>query len=139
MVDEKVIETVHTETITAPESDTEFEVTQEWLESLFAGLNQSISAMASLLQSILQAQSEMLSRLESLTTRIPENLTAMISTQQQTIEGLVAQSMETVRALLTPPVQQAEIVEEPQSEEVVLEAPETAPVAEPAKPKRHRI
>jgi hypothetical protein len=81
----------------------------------------------------------MLSRLESLTTRIPENLTAMISTQQQTIEGLVAQSMETVRALLTPPVQQAEIVEEPQSEEVVLEAPETAPVAEPAKPKRHRI
>jgi hypothetical protein len=117
----------------------EMEITSEWLESLFGSLNQSMQASTEILRQLLLNQTEMSQAIQMFSTRVPENLTQMISSQQETIQGLVRESMETVRNLLTQPAQPVIVEQEPQSEEVVLEVPETAPVPERQKPKRHRI
>jgi hypothetical protein len=117
----------------------EMEITSEWLESLFANLNNSMQATTEILRQLVTNQSEMTQMIQAVSNRVPDNLTQMISSQQETIQGLVRESMETVRNLLIPPQPQPTVTE-PQNEVVVdLEVPEKVPVAEPTKPKRHRI
>ena len=125
--------------IVTTETDSDgIEVTQEWLESLFAAINSTLRDQASILIALSQGQLEVSQQLSSLRNQLPENLTAMIQIQQETITSLIAEQMVTVRALLTPPAPVV-IPETPPSVEVVHVAPETVPQSEPRQPKHRRI
>lgn len=91
------------------------------------------------LEKFLTVQTEMATRLEAIATRVPENLVQMLTETQQVNARLVAESMETVRSLLTPPPEPVVIpVPEPEPQAVVVDPPAPAASAEPA-PRKRRV
>ena len=133
--------------IASTETETEdFEVTREWVESLFANVVAALGTMAGTLGELSNQHNRMLEMLVNLESRLPANLTEMISNQQATITSLIAQGQETTREILrstlTPPAPQTPPREPPSDGEdqrvPVIVEPETV-VPAPAPPKRRKI
>lgn len=112
----------------------EMEVTQEWVENLFAESNAKLEAISQAMAAMATPLTLIVERLSSMENRVPENLANLLSDQQAQITNLIAEMMTTVRSLLTPPEPPPVIVEkEPESVEgdpVVVETP--------SEPVRHR-
>ena len=121
--------------VTTQDETDGIEVTQEWLESLFAAIRGSLGEVSHTLTVLAQAQQETTDQLVSLRNQLPENLTQMIQSQQETITALIAEQMATVRALLTPPAVTPE--PEPVPENVVVESPVAR--TEPVAPRQRRF
>ena len=104
----------------------EHEITEQntWQE-FSRVLSEGLANVTQTLERLVTAQTETVTRLDSMMARVPENLTQTISDQQATITRLVGESMETVRSLLTPP---------PEPVVVVPPTPENQPVAEVVPP-----
>src|SRR5882724_7808107 len=79
-------------TVSVPSTeDGDFEVTREWVESLFANVSLSLLEVGRTVSLSVESQTRMSEILTSLLNRLPENLTQLISMQQQTITDLTGQ------------------------------------------------
>jgi hypothetical protein len=132
----EVVVNTPSETVTVPVNNAATEVDSSWLESLFGTLQAALSEVR-------QEQVKQTDTLVQLSTKLPDNLVAMMETQQRTITSLVRESQETLRSLLTPPATpEVTVTEAPPEQAPVAAEVMQEPVAEAVKnetPKRRRI
>ena len=86
----EIVEEPVTETI--EETNEEGEPWQNVLETLTRTLRE-----------LSETQSRVLTVIEAMQNRLPENLTGLIESQQMALMEMIRQNMETVRTMLTPP------------------------------------
>ena len=124
IVEEPVTETVE-------ETNEEGEPWQNVLETLTGTLRE-----------LSETQSRVLTVIEAMQNRLPENLTGLIESQQTALMEMTRQNMETVRTMLTPqqPPQQEPVIVEPVQENVEAVNPEQRiSHEEPARRRRRLI
>ena len=106
IVEEPVTETVE-------ETNEEGEPWQNVLETLTGTLRE-----------LSETQSRVLTVIEAMQNRIPENLTGLIESQQTALMEMTRQNMETVRTMLTQPQPPPPVIVEPVQENVEAVNPE---------------
>lgn len=127
--------------VVQPEGEPDGEPVEEGEESLWPEIRSILQSIAETARTQSEALSAMTQKLSELQMSLPSNLQQMLESQQATIQTLVRESLETVRANLLTPNPPNPPEPSPEPEPVAVVVPEEwfeTPPAEPEPPAKHR-